>query len=139
MNNTPDSPAKTPDDRMDQGGNYWTLFTPRIWKVLHAVLESQGPRHAAAVAPTRSCAAETSCRRVRAPLRQTLAVAARRPDADPLSAARPSSTSLAEIVRLRGVPFNRGAGELRAAEFSDSACAMKYMALFTAVLSGTTE
>src|SRR4051794_31198185 len=41
MNNTPDSPAKTPDDRMDQGGNYWTLFTPRIWKVLHAVLDDK--------------------------------------------------------------------------------------------------
>src|SRR6478609_2816997 len=39
MNNTPDSPAKPPDDHMDQGGNYWTLFTPGIWKVLHAVLE----------------------------------------------------------------------------------------------------
>jgi hypothetical protein len=38
MNNTPDSPAKPPDDRMDQGGNYWALFTPGIWKVLHAVL-----------------------------------------------------------------------------------------------------
>jgi zinc/manganese transport system substrate-binding protein len=38
MNNTPDSPAKPPDDRMDQGGNNWTLFTPGIWKVLHAVL-----------------------------------------------------------------------------------------------------
>lgn len=23
---------------MDQGGNYWTLFTPGIWKDLHAVL-----------------------------------------------------------------------------------------------------
>ena len=23
---------------MNQGGNYWTLFTPGIWKVLHAVL-----------------------------------------------------------------------------------------------------
>ncbi len=22
---------------MNQGGNYWTLFTPGIWKVLHAV------------------------------------------------------------------------------------------------------
>ena len=22
---------------MDQGGNYWTLFPPRIWKLLHAV------------------------------------------------------------------------------------------------------
>lgn len=22
---------------MDRGGNYWTLFTPGIWKVLHAV------------------------------------------------------------------------------------------------------
>jgi hypothetical protein len=39
MNNTPDSPAKPPDDRMDQGGNYWALFTPGIWKVLHAVLQ----------------------------------------------------------------------------------------------------
>src|SRR4051812_29921850 len=39
MNNTPDSPAKTPDDCTDQGGNYWTLFIPGIWKVLHAVLE----------------------------------------------------------------------------------------------------
>ncbi len=24
---------------MTQGGNYWTLFTPGIWKVLHAVLD----------------------------------------------------------------------------------------------------
>jgi hypothetical protein len=40
MNNTPDSPAKPPDDRMDQGGNYWPLFTPGIWKDLHAVLQS---------------------------------------------------------------------------------------------------
>ena len=24
---------------MDQGGNNWTLFTPGIWKVLHAVLQ----------------------------------------------------------------------------------------------------
>jgi hypothetical protein len=40
MNNTPDSPAKPPDDRMDQGGNYWALFTPGIWKVLHAVLQA---------------------------------------------------------------------------------------------------
>jgi hypothetical protein len=39
MNNTPDSPAQTPDDRTDQGGNYWTLFTPGIWKDLHAVLQ----------------------------------------------------------------------------------------------------
>jgi len=23
---------------MNQGGNYWTLFTPGIWKVLHAFL-----------------------------------------------------------------------------------------------------
>jgi hypothetical protein len=38
MNNTPDSPAKPPDDRTDQSGNYWTLFTPGIWIVLHAVL-----------------------------------------------------------------------------------------------------
>ena len=27
-----------PDDRTTQGGNYWTLFTPGIWKLLHAVL-----------------------------------------------------------------------------------------------------
>ena len=25
---------------MHQGGNYWTLFTPGIWKVLHAVLQA---------------------------------------------------------------------------------------------------
>jgi hypothetical protein len=30
---------------MNQGGNYWTLFTPGIWKVLHAVFQS--PRTAA--------------------------------------------------------------------------------------------
>jgi hypothetical protein len=39
MCNTPDAPAKKPDDRMNQGGNYWTLFTPGIWKVLHAVFQ----------------------------------------------------------------------------------------------------
>ena len=43
MNNTPETPTQKPDDRMDQGGNYWTLFTPRIWKVLHAVLQSKLP------------------------------------------------------------------------------------------------
>jgi hypothetical protein len=43
MNNTPDSPAQTPDDRTDQGGNYWTLFTPGIWKDLHAVLHAWHP------------------------------------------------------------------------------------------------
>ncbi len=26
---------------MNQGGNYWTLFTPGIWKVLHAVLHPE--------------------------------------------------------------------------------------------------
>jgi len=26
---------------MNQGGNYWTLFTPGIWKVLHAVLHDR--------------------------------------------------------------------------------------------------
>ena len=36
----PDSPAQMPDDRTDQGGNYWMLFTPGIWKYLHAVLHS---------------------------------------------------------------------------------------------------
>jgi hypothetical protein len=40
MCNTQDAPAKKPDDRMNQGGNYWTLFTPGIWKVLHAVFHS---------------------------------------------------------------------------------------------------
>ena len=25
---------------MNQGGNYWTLFTPGIWKVLHAVFHT---------------------------------------------------------------------------------------------------
>ena len=43
MNNTPDSPAQMPDDRTDQGGNYWTLFTPGIWKDLHAVLQPLPP------------------------------------------------------------------------------------------------
>jgi putative transposase len=38
MFNTPDSPAKTPVGYTTQGGNYWTLITPEIWKVLHAVL-----------------------------------------------------------------------------------------------------
>lgn len=38
MDNTPDSPAKTPVGYTTQGGNYWTLITPEIWKVLHAVL-----------------------------------------------------------------------------------------------------
>jgi hypothetical protein len=28
-----------PDDRTTQGGNYWTLFIPGIWKLLHAVLQ----------------------------------------------------------------------------------------------------
>jgi hypothetical protein len=37
MDNTPDSPAKTPDGCTPRGGNYWTLFTPEIWKVFHAV------------------------------------------------------------------------------------------------------
>jgi hypothetical protein len=40
MSNTPDSPAQTLDYRMDQGGNFWPLFTPGIWKGLHAVLQS---------------------------------------------------------------------------------------------------
>ncbi len=25
---------------MNQGGNFWTLFTPGIWKLLHAVLQA---------------------------------------------------------------------------------------------------
>ena len=25
---------------MSRGGNYWTLFTPGIWKLLHAVLHT---------------------------------------------------------------------------------------------------
>jgi transposase len=39
MDNTPDSPAKTPVGYTTQGGNFWTLITPEIWKVLHAVLQ----------------------------------------------------------------------------------------------------
>jgi hypothetical protein len=42
MFNTPDSPAKTPGGYTTQGGNFWTLITPEIWKVLHAVLHPQG-------------------------------------------------------------------------------------------------
>jgi len=38
MDNTPDSPAKSPVGYTTQGGNYWTLITLEIWKVLHAVL-----------------------------------------------------------------------------------------------------
>ena len=40
MDNTPDSPAKTPEGYTTQGGNFWTLITPETWKVLHAVLHS---------------------------------------------------------------------------------------------------
>jgi hypothetical protein len=40
MFNTPDSPAKTPGGYTTQGGNFWTLITPEIWKVLHAVLQA---------------------------------------------------------------------------------------------------
>ena len=42
MDNTPDSPAKTPEGYTTQGGNFWTLITPEIWKVLHAVLHPLG-------------------------------------------------------------------------------------------------
>jgi len=42
MINTPDSPAQMLDDRMILGGNFWTLFTPGIWKLLHAVLHVLG-------------------------------------------------------------------------------------------------
>ncbi len=41
MDNTPDSPAKTPEGYTTQGGNFWTLITPEIWKVLHAVLHAK--------------------------------------------------------------------------------------------------
>jgi hypothetical protein len=41
MFNTPDSPAKTPAGYTTQGGNFWTLITPEIWKVLHAVLHQR--------------------------------------------------------------------------------------------------
>ncbi|MDZ4317076.1 MAG: hypothetical protein U0989_20220, partial [Azonexus sp.] len=40
MDNTPDSPAKTPVGYTTRSGNYWTLITPEIWKVLHAVLHA---------------------------------------------------------------------------------------------------
>jgi hypothetical protein len=49
MSSTPDSPAKMPDDRTTQGGNYWTLFTPGIWKLLHAVLQLSASDEAAAL------------------------------------------------------------------------------------------
>jgi hypothetical protein len=63
-------------------------------------------------APPQSCAVATSCHRARAPLRQTLAVAPQRSAAlQQRSLDRPWHTSRAEIVRLRGVPINRGAGE----------------------------
>ncbi|MDP3689247.1 MAG: zinc ribbon domain-containing protein, partial [Sulfurimicrobium sp.] len=39
IDNTPVSPAQIPDGYTPRGGNYWTLFTPEIWKVLHAVLQ----------------------------------------------------------------------------------------------------
>ena len=39
MDNTPDSPAKTPEGYTTQGGNYWTLITPEIWNVLHTVVQ----------------------------------------------------------------------------------------------------
>ncbi len=41
MDNTPDSPAKTPEGYTTQGGNFWTLITPETWKVLHAVLHNE--------------------------------------------------------------------------------------------------
>jgi len=41
MINTPDSPAQTLDDRMILDGNFRTLFTPGIWKLLHAVLHTR--------------------------------------------------------------------------------------------------
>ena len=40
MNNTPETPAQKPEFYTYRGGNFWTLFTPRTWKVLHAVLQS---------------------------------------------------------------------------------------------------
>src|SRR5947199_4146621 len=74
---------------------------------------SPGLRPAAAGAPPRSCAVETSCHRGRAPLRQTLAVAPRHPAAlQRRSLDAPWHTPCAEIVRLRGVPINRDAGEM---------------------------
>ena len=30
---------------MTQGGNYWTLFTPGIWKLLHAVSQAEAALH----------------------------------------------------------------------------------------------
>src|SRR3954462_5850918 len=73
---------------------------------------SPGLRRATAAAPPRSCAVETSCHRGRAPLRQTLAVAPRHPAAlQRRSLDAPWHTPRAEIVRLRGVPINRDAGD----------------------------
>ena len=38
---------------MDQGGNYWTLFPPGIWKLLHAVFQSRaaGPTTTSELTP----------------------------------------------------------------------------------------
>src|SRR3954449_5891586 len=76
---------------------------------------TQNPRHAAAAAPLPSCVVATDGHRARAPLPQplALALALSRPAARQSgSFDRPWSTSRAEIVRLRGVPITRDAGEL---------------------------
>src|SRR3954463_8573474 len=73
---------------------------------------STGLRRATAAAPPRSRAVETSCHRGRAPLRQTLAVAPRRPAARQRRLLHcPWHTPRAEIVRLGGVPINGVGGE----------------------------
>ena len=51
MDNTPGFSGKTPDGCTTRGGNYWTLFTPGIWKDLHAVLHL-GPDGAGGHAPS---------------------------------------------------------------------------------------
>ncbi|MDO8890482.1 MAG: hypothetical protein Q7V00_01415, partial [Sulfurimicrobium sp.] len=52
IDNTPVSPAQIPDGYTPRGGNYWTLFTPEIWKVLHAVLQDNVRKHILATPPS---------------------------------------------------------------------------------------
>ncbi len=51
-----------PEDRTTQGGNYWTLFTPGIWKLLHAVLQATMPETASELARRLARNAEAVCR-----------------------------------------------------------------------------
>ncbi len=41
---------------MNQGGNYWTLFTPGIWKVLHAVFQPNTTQPTSMISMKYGCA-----------------------------------------------------------------------------------